>query len=200
MSELPDAFLQQLRELERSYLQEDDPIRQSGFGGGAARWHAEREPLLDAVSSDGDLLDIGCANGYLLECVVQWAAERGRQLVPYGLDQGERLIELARQRMPQFADHFFVGNGWDWVPPRRFQYVYTLYDCVPLDYLDAYVRRLLTDVVVPGGRLIIGAYGSRSRTLPPFDIAAFLQAHGLAVAGETTAGTPPIASFAWVDA
>lgn len=76
--------------------------------------------------------------------------------------------------MPQFADHFFDGNGWD---------------RMPLDYLDAYVRRLLTDVVAPRGRLIIGAYGSRSRTLPPFDIA-----------GISSGGTPPIASFAWMNA
>ncbi|HEU5015224.1 MAG TPA: class I SAM-dependent methyltransferase [Roseiflexaceae bacterium] len=200
MHELPDVFLQQLTELERAYLDHDDPIRQSGFSGGAARWRAEREPLLDAVDNDGELLDIGCANGYLLECAVQWAAERGHRLIPYGLDQGERLIDLARQRMPHYADHFFIGNGWDWQPPRRFRYVYTLYDCVPLDYLDAYARRLLADVVAPGGRLIIGAYGSRSRGLPPFDIAAFLQAHGITVAGTSSGGTPPIAAFAWVDA
>jgi SAM-dependent methyltransferase len=200
MVELPGAFLRQLAELERAYLAHADPIRQSGFHGGAARWRAEREPLLDAVHADGELLDVGCANGYLLECAVQWAAGRGYRLVPYGLDQGEHLIALARQRMPQFADHFFVGNGWDWEPPRRFQYVYTLYDCVPPGYLDAYVRRLLKGVVAPGGRLIMGAYGSRSRAVPPFDIAAFLQVHGMVVAGTSSAGTPPIASFAWMNA
>ena len=61
------------RALEDAYLRSDDPIRQSGFGGGAERWRAERSPILEAVDGDGDLLDIGCANGYLAECLVEWA-------------------------------------------------------------------------------------------------------------------------------
>ena len=69
---LPRAFLQNLRTLEAAYLKEDDPIRQSGFSGGAQRWRSERGPILEAIDVDGELLDIGCANGYLLECLVRW--------------------------------------------------------------------------------------------------------------------------------
>ena len=35
---LPLIFLQDLWALEAAYLKEDDPIRQSGFRGGADRW------------------------------------------------------------------------------------------------------------------------------------------------------------------
>lgn len=195
---LPEGFLCELRALEASYLRRSDPIEQSGFGGGSVRWRAEREPILDAVTSDGDLLDIGCANGYLLECLVAWGQERGVSLIPYGLDLGARLIDLARQRHPRFADHFYVGNAWDWEPPRRFRYVYTLLDAVPLDYLPAYLHRLLERVVAPGGRLIPGDYGSRSRGFPARDVASILRSAGLTVAGSATAGDG-IARCAWAD-
>jgi hypothetical protein len=196
---LPEPFLKALRELQRAYLAASDPMRQSGFGGGPERWRAEREPILQAVEHDGDLLDVGCANGLLLESLRGWAQERGIALIPYGLDQGEQLIAMARARLPAFASHFFCGNGWTWQPPRRFRYVYTLYDCVPHAYLAAYIGRLLDLAVAPQGRLIVGAYGSRSRQLPPFPIAKYLATHGFAVAGSTAGGRPPITVFAWIE-
>lgn len=197
--ELPPAFLRELADLEAAYLRADDPIRQSGFGGGAERWRAEREPILDAIETDGDILDIGCANGYLLECLAGWGRERGLHLTPYGLDHGESLIELARRRLPAYADNFYVANAWDWQPPRRFRYAYMLYDCVPLDYLAEWIRGALERIVAPGGRLILGAYGSRSRGTPPFDIAGSIESAGLRVGGTATGGEPPITVFAWID-
>ena len=83
---LPDSFLAEIRALEDAYLRTDDPIRRSGFGGGSERWRAERSPILEAVTGDGDLLDIGCAVGYLAECLVEWGAERGVRLTPHGID------------------------------------------------------------------------------------------------------------------
>lgn len=197
---LPQSFLREIEALETAYLKEDDPIRQSGFSGGAARWRTERGPILEAIDSDGDLLDIGCANGYLLECLLKWAGERGLRLIPHGLDQGSRLIELAKGRLPEYADNFHVGNAWDWQPRRKCRYVYMLYDCLPIDYLAEGVRRLLEQVVAPQGRLIIGAYGSKSDAIPPLDIGDFLKSAGFSVAGRTEGGIEPITKFAWVDA
>jgi hypothetical protein len=199
VTDLPPDFVARARALEASYLRSGDPIRRSGFGGGAERWRAEREPVLEAIDGDGDLLDVGCANGYLLECLVAWGVERGLALTPFGVDIGPALIGEAKRRMPEYARHFWVGNGWDWRPPRRFRYVYTLYDNVPEDLLAPYAQRLLEYVVEPGGRLIVGAYGSRSRGTPPFDVAGFLEANGFAVSGRISAGEPPIVAFAWVD-
>ncbi len=197
--DLPIDFLDDLRRLERSFLESDDPIRQSGFGGGAERWRQERSPILDAVDADGEILDVGCANGYLLECLVSWGRERGIALVPFGLDFGPRLIERARQRLHDYADHFLVGNAWTWRPPRRFRYVYSLYDCVPEQYAADYVRRLAERFVWPGGRLIIGAYGSRSRNEPPYDVGGLIRRAGLMVTGTAAGGQPPITSFVWCD-
>jgi hypothetical protein len=114
-------------------LSADDPIRQSGFGGGAEHWRREREPILDAFRGSGELLDTCCANGYLLESLVDWSRARGLEITPFGIDQGSRLIELARRRFPHFAGHFHAANAWDWHPSRRYEYVYALSGCVPED-------------------------------------------------------------------
>ena len=66
MAEVPPAgFLEDARGLKAAYLTSDDPIRQSGFGGGRGRWVSERSPLVEAIDADGDFLDVGCANGLL---------------------------------------------------------------------------------------------------------------------------------------
>lgn len=196
---LPADFLRKLKSLEESYLIEKDPIRQSGFGGGPERWRMEREPVLDPVKAGGELLDIGCANGFLLECLIKWGRGRGLEVTPYGLDISAPLIELAKKRFPENVANFYVANAWDWKPPRRFQHVYSLYDCVPPDFLEEYVERLLARVVAPRGQLIIGAYGSLSEETPPYDIAGFLKSRGFTVAGTAQGGAPPITSFAWID-
>ena len=82
MVELPVAFLDRLRALEGTYVRETDPVRQSGCGGGPERWRTERDLILDAVPDAGDLLDVGCANGSLLECLGQWGHERHVRLTP----------------------------------------------------------------------------------------------------------------------
>jgi len=197
--ELPADFLKKLSDLEVSYLAEKDPIRQSGFGGGIQRWRAEREPILDAVDHSGAFLDVGCANGYLLECLITWGRERGLSLIPFGMDWSGKLIDLARGRFPTLHKNFYVGNAWEWKPNRAFPYVYTLYDCVPEEYLEEYIHRLLRCVVSPAGRLIIGAYSSRSAGVLPFDMASYLKSIGFPITGFSEGGNPPVAKFAWID-
>lgn len=196
---LPKSFLKHLQILELCYLDERDPMRQSGFSGGAERWRPEREPLLDGVHRSGSFLDVGCANGYLLECVVAWAAERGLVLEPHGLDAGAGLIELAQVRLPKRRKFLHAANAWNWSPPQTYDFVYTLVDCAPVERLEVYLKRLLRRAVGPGGRLIVGAYGSRSRNLPPFPIDEFLDEHGLTPAGVSHGGDPEVTRFAWVD-
>ena len=130
---------------------------------------------------------------------MRWAGEREHRMEPFDVDIGPRLIEAARERLPQFAANFWVADASDWHPPRRFRYVYTLADCVPASSLREYVFRLLERAVQPGGRLIVGSYGSRSRAEPPRDIPGVLESFGLEGAGRASGGDPPIAAFAWVD-
>ncbi len=200
---LPQFHLERIRSLESAYLAHSDPIRQSGFGGGARRWRSERSPLLEAVDADGEFLDVGCAVGHLLECVVDWGNEHGIELTPYGIDLNPKLIREAIRRFPAMEHHFWVANAWNWIPPRRFKWVYALYDCVPDEYVPALAKQLLTHSVADGGRLIMGAYGSVSQQLDPADIAGMLRAGGLRVAGQSCGGTlpdgGPVTRFAWMD-
>ncbi len=50
------------------------------------------------------ILDIGCANGYLLESLVKWTSDRGLAVTPYGIESSEKLIAVARERLPQYKD------------------------------------------------------------------------------------------------
>ena len=199
-SEFPSDYERELRALEPAYLESDDPIEQSGFHGGSERWRSERGPILDAIDSDGSLLDVGCANGYLLACLVRWGAERGIDITPHGLDLGAKLIGMAKGRLPEFSGNFHVGNVWEWQPPMRYDYVYMLWDCLPQSRLAEGIRRLLRDFLTPGGRLILGSYGSRSRKEEAFDIAEFVRKMGIEPDGEAWGGEPPLTLFVWIDA
>jgi SAM-dependent methyltransferase len=159
-----------------AYAQGDNPRAQSGFGGDEARWEAGRRPIADAIDRPGSFLDIGCANGHLLECLVGWAPHA---IEPYGLELAPAVAALARDLLPQWADRIFVGNGLDWKPPRRFDFVRTELVYVPSEREPAYVERLLDRVVAPDGRLIVCGYGSPRSGLVADPVAPRLRSYGL---------------------
>ncbi|HSJ84867.1 MAG TPA: class I SAM-dependent methyltransferase [Acidimicrobiia bacterium] len=195
----PDPeFIAEIESLQGVYLSSDDPIEQSGFSGGRERWVTERSPIVEAIDRDGDFLDVGCANGLLLEDIVVWAASAGHAIVPYGVDIGSDLIELAKRRLPRFAANFVAADAWRWAPKRCWDHVFSLVDLGPDDLGCEWLARL-AGWVAPGGRLIIGSYGSRSRGVEPVDVAFLLERCGYHVTGETLAGEPPISRFAWTD-
>jgi len=142
--------------LASAYLLEDDPRWQSGFDGDSKLWREARELVAAPVNKDGTFLDIGCATGYLMECLQVWALERGHSLIMYGLELSPALVAAARQRTPALASHIFEGNVLDWVPPRRFTFVHTGLEYVPASRQSWLVRHLLDVFVEPGGRLIVG--------------------------------------------
>ena len=139
-----------------AYLASDDAYWRSGFSGDARRWELHRRPVADAIPGDGDFLDVGCANGLLMESVLRWTAARGIAVEPYGLDLSERMAALARRRCPQWADRIWVGNVMSWEPPRRFHFVRTGLEYVPPPRRGELVSRLVERFVVPGGRLLVG--------------------------------------------
>jgi SAM-dependent methyltransferase len=145
---------------EAKYLTGINPRQQSGFGRDERDWERYRRPVVAPIDRDGTFLDIGCANGLLMESVVDWARADGHCVEPYGLDISEKLTEIARRRLPHWRDRIFVGNGLVWDPPRRFDFVRTELVYVPLTRRREYVERLLERVVAPGGRLIVCSYGS----------------------------------------
>ena len=157
-AELQRWFDRSREVLETAYLASAEPWKQSGMSGPEERWVALRRPVADCIDRPGSFLDIGCANGYLLECCLRWTAERGISIAPYGLDLSARLVELARRRLPRFSDRFFVGNSFRWVPPRRFDFVRTELVYVPGEYEQAYLKWLLQHYLEPGGRLLVANY------------------------------------------
>jgi len=161
---LNDWFENLKNVLEEAYLQHNEPRKQSGFLGPEEAWIQCRKPIADCLDKSGTFLDIGCANGYLLECVAKWSKERGIEIIPYGLDLSERLIGLARERLPKYESHFFVGNGWTWNPPMKFDYVRTEVVYVPEELQEKYVKRLLNEFINVNGKLLVAEYRSRKDT------------------------------------
>lgn len=155
-----DFFAQEQALHEAKYLAGTNPRQQSGFGRDARDWERFRRPVVAPIDRDGSFLDVGCANGLLMESVVAWAREDGHRVEPFGLDISEKLAELAWQRLPPWRDRIFVGNALLWEPPARFDFVRTELVYVPPWRRREYAERLLARFVAPGGRLIICSYGS----------------------------------------
>ena len=142
--------------LENAYLATDDPYLQSGKSGGASSWEEGRRFVVQALHRDGSFLDLGCANGLLMESVARWAPEdRDLAIEPYGLDISERLAQLARHRLPQWADRIWVGNALDWKPPFRFDFVHAMPDVVFDKHRAEWIARLRREFLKPGGRLLL---------------------------------------------
>lgn len=172
------------RLLDAVYLSAGTAEGGSGFGGTPQEWRQAREQICDAIESDGSFLDIGCANGLLMESVVAWSAERGHQVEPYGIDHSPALVALARRRLPAWADRIFVGDALTWSHPGglRFDVVAVLADVVHQRRHAELINHLLDRVVAPGGRLLLNSYGGP----PELSGEAILQRHGFPVDGVTS--------------
>jgi SAM-dependent methyltransferase len=133
----------------------------------------------------------------LVESLVRWSPH---ELEPYGLDFSARLVELARARLPQWADRFFVGDALEWEPPRRFDFVRTELLYAPEERRRELLDRLLARVVAPGGRLIVCGYGSPRRGLPTDPVRRIVREWGyepvLELAEEAPEGSGPIVELA----
>lgn len=146
------------RDLVDAYLATDDPHRGSGKSGGAVDWRWSRELLLDAVPYEpAHILDVGAANGLLVQSLAQWAEERGQRVVVHGLEISERLTHVARRRVPEAAERLHVGDVLTWVPPRRYDLVHLGLDYVPSGSRRALLDRVFADLLTPGGRIVLRA-------------------------------------------
>ena len=156
---LEEWFLSLRATLEEAYLKQEEPWKQSGFSGPEDRWVSLRKPVADCIDKSGSFLDIGCANGYLLECCLKWTAERNIGIEPFGLDFSEKLLGLAWKRLSNYSHNFFVGNALTWLPPRRFDFVRTELVYVPAEYEKRYIEFILKNHLNPGGKLLMANYG-----------------------------------------
>ncbi len=141
------------------YIAADNPRAQSGHSGDGAGWERARSLVVEGINRHGSFLDIGCANGHLMETALSWASQRGWTIEPYGVDLSPAMIDLAVRRLPHWRDRFWVANVLDWEPPRRFDFVHIQrLDYVPLNRRHELLVHLLTGVCENGGRLIIGPF------------------------------------------
>jgi hypothetical protein len=143
----------------RLYLAADNPRAQSGYGGDEFNYMFSHLPILEAVYKNGTFLDVGSANGHLMEMLHKWGTGIGFELQMYGVEISEGLIELARKRLPHWHDRFFHGNSFYWKPEQRFDYVHIGgLGQVPEDDRLLFFNHLMDNYLVDSGRLIIGPY------------------------------------------
>jgi protein-L-isoaspartate O-methyltransferase len=180
-TDLPAWFAEVKQVLESAYTAALTPWQQSGKSGTFEEWIKLRVANIAAVNRPGKYLDIGCANGYLLDCLVAWSRLKGVELIPYGLDYSEKLVALAKERLSSYADNIYLGNAWNWTPPQRFDYVRTELNYVPRNYQKRFVERLIAEFVSEHGRLIISQYRNHRDDLTQGWIECDLVAWGFAV-------------------
>lgn len=143
-----------------AYLGGDNPRAQTGHGGDAARWRYTRVLMvLEAIHGDGSFLDVGCANGHLIECLQNWVHGSGLNIEFYGVDISEELIAFAQKRLPHWSNRFSVANAVLWTPDRKFDFVHAHeISYAPRNRQRQFLEHLLEDYLNPGGRLIIGPW------------------------------------------
>lgn len=66
-----DYYADSVRLLEPAYLRAVTVEGGSGVGGTAEDWRRDRIGIVDGIDRDGTFLDVGCANGLLMESVQQ---------------------------------------------------------------------------------------------------------------------------------
>jgi hypothetical protein len=157
------------------YLGAETPWGQSGKSGTLEDWEWSRSHVADAVDRNGSFLDVGCANGYLLECLPRWTPFA---LELHGLEIAAPLADLARARLPGHADRIYVGNALTWDAPQPFTYVRTGLDYVPPARRRELVERLLGRCE----RLVVGVFNEHESERTTEDA---LGSWGLAISGRS---------------
>ena len=100
-------------------------------------------------------MDIGSANGYLVDCLTNWMKHSGLNLEFFGLEISRELTELSKKNFPHLKDHFFNGNVLDWIPQEKYDFVFTMILFgIPEQLREKYITRILEMYLKKGGRLI----------------------------------------------
>ena len=173
-----------------AYLGAQTPEGGSGSSRDAPGWEYARSLLVEALERGQTFLDVGCANGHLMASMAEWAG-----VEPYGLEISPELAELARRRLPRWADRIWVGNAAVWVPPRRFDVIRTALEYVPAPRRRELVEHLLGFC----DRLVIGVF-NEERDEP--GLAGIAAGWGFAISGraERPHTHPQLAYKAfWID-
>ena len=126
-------------------------------------WYDHRFPIVKTINRSGSVLDIGCANGFLLRSLIEWS---DYELVPYGIEPDDILLERCKAMFPKLEHHFTslplhkLDQTREAGLPEQFDFVYW---CVwdNFDFSDKQFDGWLEQAygaVKEGGRLILGFY------------------------------------------
>jgi 2-polyprenyl-3-methyl-5-hydroxy-6-metoxy-1,4-benzoquinol methylase len=163
-----------------AYLAADNPYAQAGHSGDASTWEASRGFIAEGIHRSGTFLDCGCANGILMESVHRWGAHKDLRIEPHGVDIVPELVQLARRRLPHWADRVHVGNIRTWRPTQdRFDFVLIRPEYAPTSGRIDLIRHVIDHVLMPDGRLIVfvGAEEAEFRRIES-TIASEIPVHG----------------------
>lgn len=137
--------------------------------GGFEDWELGRRFLAKSIDRDGRILDIGCANGFLLRCFQEWS---GKKLEPYGIDVNENMIKQARELFPDKQNHFSLNEEAKKQMetgefPKEFDLVFwNVWD--DLDFASDKGRNMLEATLAitsVGGRAILGFYDKKEKDI-----------------------------------
>ena len=147
------------RHCTRHYLAADNPRAQAGHSGDEGSYRYSRGMILEALDRSGSFIDVGCANGHLMEMLHSWLRGTEIKVEFYGLDISEELIALAKRRLPNWKGSFFIGNALYWSPPKKLDFVCTReLGYVPRKREKQFFEHLFVDYLQEGGRMILGPY------------------------------------------
>jgi SAM-dependent methyltransferase len=108
------------------------------------QWERSRSFIARAIKKDGKLLDIGCANGFLLRCLQEWS---NHNLIPHGIDQDRKAVEKARKLFPRYRNNFITNKSSGAHFPQDFDHIYwnvwDNYNFEQLDHFD-FLNELLS--------------------------------------------------------
>jgi SAM-dependent methyltransferase len=135
----------------------------SHYGSTFGQWCSARRFISKTLKGCGSILDVGCANGFLLRCILEWC---NYEITPYGIDIDRNLLEQARVLLDPYQEHLAELSLYNLDTlevvglPISFTYVYwNVWDNFWFDndrQKDAALRAAAA--VSTGGRLIIGFY------------------------------------------
>ena len=112
------------------------------------------QKLAKYAESGGQILDIGCGNGILLESLP-------KNMDYFGIDVSASLIEEAGKKYEEFKEKFSVFNGLKIpFPDKSFDFVFSIAVLHHIPGEDFRLNHLkeITRVLKPGGKAIIGVW------------------------------------------